>query len=94
LDLRRQHVSVLFDQKGSTVYTTLIDHLGTVRDLVNSSGQIVNHFIYDAFGYRTSENNPQGGAVPFLRCLCHLRGLNSNWLRRITRQRRHPATWS
>jgi hypothetical protein len=55
---------VLFDQKGSTVYTTLTVHLGTVRDLVNSSGQIVNHLVYDAFGNRTSETNPQGGALP------------------------------
>ena len=56
---------VLFDQKGSTVYVTLTDYLGTVRDLVNSNGQIVNHLVYDAFGNRRSETNPQGGAVPF-----------------------------
>jgi RHS repeat-associated protein len=56
---------VLFDQEGSTVYVTLTDHLGTVRDLVDANGQIVNHLIYDAFGNRMSETNPQGGAVPF-----------------------------
>lgn len=53
---------MLFDQNGSTVYASLTD---TVRDLVNNSGQIVNHFVYDAFGNRRSETNPQGGAVPF-----------------------------
>jgi RHS repeat-associated protein len=56
---------VLFDQKASTVYTALTDHLGTVRDLVNTTGQIVYHLVYDAFGNRKSETNPQGGAVPF-----------------------------
>jgi YD repeat-containing protein len=56
---------VLFDQKGGTVYAALIDHLGTVRALVNTSGQVVNHLVYDAFGNRKSETNPQGGAVPF-----------------------------
>jgi RHS repeat-associated protein len=56
---------MLFDQKGTTVYATLTDHLGTVRDLVNTSGQVVNHLVYDAFGNRRSETNPQGGAVPF-----------------------------
>jgi uncharacterized protein RhaS with RHS repeats len=28
----------------------LTDHLETVRDLVNNSGTIVNHFTYDSFG--------------------------------------------
>jgi RHS repeat-associated protein len=56
---------VLFDQKGNTVYVTLTDHLGSVRDLVNTSGQVVNLIHYDAFGHRRSETNPQGGAVPF-----------------------------
>jgi len=28
----------------------LTDHLGTVRDLVNNSGTVVNHFTYDSFG--------------------------------------------
>jgi RHS repeat-associated protein len=28
----------------------LTDHLGTVRDLVNNNGGVVNHFTYDSFG--------------------------------------------
>uniref|UniRef100_A0A7C3PUD7 RHS repeat-associated core domain-containing protein n=1 Tax=Oscillatoriales cyanobacterium SpSt-418 TaxID=2282169 RepID=A0A7C3PUD7_9CYAN len=28
----------------------LTDHLGTVRDLVNNSGSVVNHFTYNSFG--------------------------------------------
>jgi RHS repeat-associated protein len=28
----------------------LTDHLGTVRDLVNNGGSVVNHFTYDSFG--------------------------------------------
>jgi RHS repeat-associated protein len=36
----------------------LTDHLGTVRDLVNNSGAVVNHFVYDSFGQVISESNP------------------------------------
>ena len=32
----------------------LTDNLGTVRDLANNSGQVVEHFTYDAFGQVTS----------------------------------------
>ncbi len=36
----------------------LTDHLGTVRDLVNNSGQVVNHINYDSYGNVISESNP------------------------------------
>ncbi|GIW94110.1 MAG: hypothetical protein KatS3mg110_2151 [Pirellulaceae bacterium] len=39
------------------------DHLGTVRDLIDSSGNVVNHLRYEAFGRITSETN---AAVDFL----------------------------
>ncbi|MGK7874026.1 MAG: RHS repeat-associated core domain-containing protein [Xenococcaceae cyanobacterium] len=36
----------------------LTDHLGTVRDLVDNSGEVVNHFTYDSFGNIISQTNP------------------------------------
>ncbi|TAF58198.1 MAG: DUF4114 domain-containing protein [Oscillatoriales cyanobacterium] len=35
----------------------LTDHLGTVRDLVNNSGQVVNHLTYDSFGQVVAQTN-------------------------------------
>ncbi len=36
----------------------LADQLGTVRDLVSNSGQVVNHIKYDSFGNVIAESNP------------------------------------
>lgn len=36
----------------------LTDHLGTVRDLVNDRGEVVNHLKYDSYGNVLSESNP------------------------------------
>jgi RHS repeat-associated protein len=36
----------------------LTDNLGTVRDVVNSSGVVVNHNKYDSFGNITSQTSP------------------------------------
>jgi RHS repeat-associated protein len=41
-----------------TVLWDLTDHLGSVRDLVNSQGQIVNHLKYDSYGNVVSQSNP------------------------------------
>ncbi len=35
----------------------LADHLGSVHDLVNSSGAVVNHLTYDSFGNFTAQSN-------------------------------------
>ena len=35
----------------------LADNLGSVRDIVDSDGEVVNHIIYDAFGNITSETD-------------------------------------
>jgi len=37
----------------------LTDHLGTVRDLVNNSGTVVNHFTYDSLG-QVLNSTPEG----------------------------------
>ena len=49
---------VLAQESAGNVVWHLTDHLGTVRDLVNNSGAVVNHFVYDSFGQVISESNP------------------------------------
>jgi RHS repeat-associated protein len=50
---------ILADQSaGGAVAWALADHLGTVRDVVNSSGVVLDHIKYDAFGRVTAESNP------------------------------------
>ncbi|MEM9808263.1 MAG: hypothetical protein AAF959_23610, partial [Cyanobacteria bacterium P01_D01_bin.56] len=36
----------------------LTDHLGTVRDIADNSGNVVNHLIYDSYGNVVSETDP------------------------------------
>ncbi|QGJ68576.1 Hypothetical protein PBC10988_2370 [Planctomycetales bacterium 10988] len=48
-----QLVNGLFDQ----ILWPLTDHLGSVRDLADSSGEIANHLVYDSFGNILSETN-------------------------------------
>jgi RHS repeat-associated protein len=45
------------EQIGGTLLWPLTDDLGTVRDLVNSSGTVQNHLKYDSFGKVTAESN-------------------------------------
>ncbi|TAE58470.1 MAG: hypothetical protein EAZ76_02010 [Nostocales cyanobacterium] len=62
LDTRYLHGAgvdqVLAQESGGNVEWHLTDHLGTVRDLVNNSGAVVNHVVYDSFGQVISESNP------------------------------------
>ena len=49
---------ILADENvGGTLYWPLTDDLGTVRDLVNSSGTVQNHLKYESFGKVTAESN-------------------------------------
>jgi len=48
------------EQVGGELLWTLTDNLGTVRELVNNSGTIRNHLVYDAYGNVLSET--AGGA--------------------------------
>jgi RHS repeat-associated protein len=64
-DLSRRYLwgpavdQVLADEQiGGEVLWPLGDHLGTVRDLIDSSGNVENHRTYDAFGRIASETNP------------------------------------
>jgi RHS repeat-associated protein len=49
---------ILADEGASgQVLWPLTDHLGTVRDLVDSAGAVQNHISYDSFGRVTAETN-------------------------------------
>jgi RHS repeat-associated protein len=48
---------VLADERNGNILWTLTDNLGTVRDLVNSSGVVQNYIKYDSFGNITSQTN-------------------------------------
>ncbi|NEZ56031.1 RHS repeat protein [Adonisia turfae] len=40
------------------VHWALTDHQGSVRDVIDNSGNILNRIVYDSFGQVTSETNP------------------------------------
>lgn len=44
------------DAKGNNQWL-LADHLGSIRDVVDSSGVLADHILYDAYGNRVSETN-------------------------------------
>lgn len=45
------------DTQTGEVLWALTDHQGTVRDVINNDGEVVNHITYDSFGQITSETN-------------------------------------
>ncbi|MEL7498440.1 MAG: Ig-like domain-containing protein [Planctomycetota bacterium] len=45
------------EQVGNEVYWTAPDHLGSVRDVVDGSGNVVNHIQYNSFGEVASQTN-------------------------------------
>ena len=49
---------ILADETPTSVNWALVDHQGTVRDVVDSNGAVLNHLIYDSYGQVTSETNP------------------------------------
>jgi RHS repeat-associated protein len=49
---------VLADETSTGVNWALVDNLGTVRDVIDSNGFVLNHISYDSFGIVTGEMNP------------------------------------
>jgi RHS repeat-associated protein len=45
------------DESNGNTRWALTDHLGSVRDVVDDSGTVLNHFVYDAFGGVTSQTD-------------------------------------
>ncbi|WP_337175134.1 RHS repeat-associated core domain-containing protein [Paludisphaera sp.] len=48
------------DSAGTTAWY-LADKLGSVRDVVDTSGAVINHIVYDSFGKVVSETSPANG---------------------------------
>jgi RHS repeat-associated protein len=48
---------VLADERGGTVVWALSDNQGTVRDLVDGNGTVLNHVVYDSFGQVQSQSD-------------------------------------
>jgi RHS repeat-associated protein len=46
------------------LFWMLADNLGSVRDIVDSDGNVENHLTYDGFGNVTSETNPNLDSLP------------------------------
>ena len=46
------------DDGNRHVLWMLTDHLGTVADLVDNTGAVVNHIKYDSYGNVVSQSNP------------------------------------
>jgi RHS repeat-associated protein len=46
---------------GGTTAWYLIDKLGSVRDIVDTSGNALDHLVYDSFGYIVTETNATNG---------------------------------
>jgi RHS repeat-associated protein len=49
---------ILADERGGSVVWALADNLGTVRDVVDGGGVVLNHVTYDSFGRVISQTNP------------------------------------
>jgi RHS repeat-associated protein len=50
---------IIADERANNqVIWSLSDNQGTVRDLVDNSGNVVNHIVYDSFGNITSQTHP------------------------------------
>jgi RHS repeat-associated protein len=43
---------------GGNVFWLLTDHVGSVKDVVNNSGTVVNHIAYDTYGNVVAQTNP------------------------------------
>ena len=46
---------------GGTTAWYLTDRLGSVRDIVNTSGTVIDHIVYDSYGNILSETSPSNG---------------------------------
>lgn len=48
----------LASERGGSTRWLLTDHLGSVRDVVDDSGTVLNHYVYDSFGSIVDELDP------------------------------------
>lgn len=66
IDMILADEQVTEDWQEGEVYWPLTDHLGSVRDVVDSGGEVQNHILYDAFGNKLDEGGATNESVDFL----------------------------
>jgi RHS repeat-associated protein len=49
---------VLAEESGTQVRWFLVDHQGTVKDVIDNAGTVIDHITYDSFGRIVSQTNP------------------------------------
>jgi RHS repeat-associated protein len=49
---------VLAEESGTQVRWFLADHQGTIKDVIDNSGAVIDHITYDSFGRIVSQTNP------------------------------------
>ena len=54
----RRWIRWLAQESGGQTLWALTDHQGSVRDVVDDDGAVLNHIVYDSFGQVTSESDP------------------------------------
>ena len=47
------------EQVGSGVVWPLTDHIGSVRDLIDTDGTVLSHINYDSYGQLVARSDPQ-----------------------------------
>jgi RHS repeat-associated protein len=73
---------LLASEDSGGVDWTLGDHLGTIRDVVDSTGTLITHRMYDSFGNLISGSTDPGWYVGFTGRFFDLQtGLQHNWQR-------------
>ena len=45
---------ILADETATGVNWALVDNQGSVRDVIDSNGNVLNHIVYDSYGQVTS----------------------------------------
>lgn len=50
------------DNAAGSIQWHLTDHLGTVRDLIDNTGAVASHIVYDSFGNIESQTNTSAGS--------------------------------
>ena len=63
VDVVMAQEAVSSPSSAGTVTWPLTDNLGSVRDVVDSTGAVIDHLVYDSFGQVASETN---SAAPHL----------------------------
>jgi hypothetical protein len=53
----------LADENAQGTLWTLADHQGSIRDVLDNTGTLQNHIVYDSFGKITSQTNTSATTI-------------------------------